>query len=157
MSFIGIISNKFNKIELENMLKKNFDNLEFITLKNDNIDNMRNVMFDILIINYEMKNIVQLKDIMKNSKYILVNCDVKIDSGLFDNIEAYVVTYGFNKKATIMVVSSDQDEIILDFQRNIKGINDINIESGEIKFLSKYPKKYFYEEIVCSIIKKIYG
>ena len=94
---------------------------------------------------------------LNNSSSILVNSDVKIDSNLFYEINAYVISYGFNKRATVTIVSCEQDELILDIQREINGLNNIKIDSGEIKVLVNYPKRYLYEGVVCEIVRKIYG
>ncbi len=155
MSFIGIITNKSNKIDLENKLKEKI-NFNIITIKAENISNIRNIKFDTIIINYDLEYSDEIREVLENTKNILLNSDVKIDLKLFENLTAYVVTYGFNKKATITIVSVEQEEIILGIQRDIS-INNKKIESKEIKFSSNYDKKYFYEDIVCKIIEILYG
>ncbi len=158
MSFIGIITNKSNKIDLENKLKNIINSSNnIITLKAENVSNIKNIKFDTVIINYELYYNEEIRNLLKNTKNILMNADIKIDLKLFDNLNAYVITYGFNKKSTITVISVEQDEIILDIQRDINNINNKNIESKEIKINSEYDKKYFYEEIVCKIMEILYG
>ena len=79
MSFIGIVTNSKNE---ESMVKKIFklfpaDNIIFITSKN--IDNIRNIQFETVVINGNIKDDVKLKNIINTS----------VNEGLFlrlDNI-----------------------------------------------------------------------
>lgn len=158
MSFIGIITNKSNRIDLEYILKsKKIPETNIIILRPENIENIKNVKFDILIINYGIKFYDKIKDIIKNAKIILINIDIKFDRKIFENIETYVITYGFNNRATVMITSSEQDEVILDIQRYIKSVNNKYIENKVIKIFPQYSKKYIYEEVVGEILKILYG
>ena len=76
MSFIGIVTNSKNE---ESMVKKIFklfpaDNIIFITSKN--IDNIRNIQFETVVINGNIKDDVKLKNIITKSKYVILNTDV---------------------------------------------------------------------------------
>ena len=79
MSFIGIVTNSKNE---ESMVKKIFklfpaDNIIFITSKN--IDNIRNIQFETVVINGNIKDDVKLKNIITKSKYVILNTDVELE------------------------------------------------------------------------------
>ena len=83
-----------------------------------------------------------------------MNSDFKNNLRLLDsNNVPYVITYGFSSKATITIISNENDEIILDIQREIENISKKKIESQEIKLESKFGKKHIYEEIAMKILE----
>ena len=63
-----------------------------------------------------------------------------------------VITYGFNTKATLTIISNENDDIILELQEDIQDIFDNKIERQEIKLKKKYGKKHIYEEIAMKIL-----
>ena len=63
----------------------------------------------------------------------------------FDNIKdlnAIVITYGFNSKATITASSVEEDNTLLCIQRNIKTIRQKEIEQQEIAIKNSSSNKY---------------
>ena len=66
--------------------------------------------------------------------------------------DQYVITFGFNSRATITIISNENDEIILDLQREIENLNKEKIESQEIKLENNFNKNRIYEEISMKIL-----
>ena len=153
MPVIGIISKNENIIEIEeNLIKYGINEKNIIIINEQNIANVCNVKFDILIIYEEITTTNVLKDIINNTKYIILNNDFKNNLVLDNNYEVYVITYGFNSKSTIMIISNENDEIILEIQREIEDLQKRKIDVQEIKFEKKLSKKHIYEEIAFKIL-----
>ena len=153
MPVIGIISKNENIIEIEeNLIKYGINEKNIIIINEQNIANVCNVKFDILIIYEEITTTNVLKDIINNTKFIILNNDFKNNLVLDNNYEVYVITYGFNSKSTIMIISNENDEIILEIQREIEDLQKRKIDVQEIKFEKKLSKKHIYEEIAFKIL-----
>lgn len=133
MSFIGIVTNSKNE---ESMVKKIFklfpaDNIIFITSKN--IDNIRNIQFETVVINGNIKDDVKLKNIITKSKYVILNTDVELEKEFWKDLNLTIISYGFNNKATFTISSVSENNIIICLQRTIKNIFDEKIEPQEFK------------------------
>ena len=153
MPVIGIISKNENIIEIEeNLIKYGINEKNIIIINEQNIANVCNVKFDILIIYEEITTTNVLKDIINNTKFIILNNDFKNNLVLDNNYEVYVITYGFNSKSTIMIISNENDEIILEIQREIEDLQKRKIDVQEIKVEKKLSKKHIYEEIAFKIL-----
>ena len=139
MYLVGIIEKTCNTIEMNRILEKNnIYKLYTISKMNEkNIDNFKNVKFDVIIINYEIsfENCkTNIRNILNNSKIVLLNIDYKRNLKTLENIESQVITYGFNKKATVTITSCDEDNIILGVQRGIMNLKKQKIENQELKY-----------------------
>ena len=100
-----------------------------------------------------MKRTEKVKEIIKESKYIILNTDFKENINLLDeNIEGMVITIGYNSKSTITIISNENEEIILEIQREIKGLFGEKIDCQEIKLKNKSEKNNIYEEISMKIL-----
>lgn len=133
MSFIGIVTNSKNE---ESMVKKIFklfpaDNIIFITSKN--IDNIRNIQFETVVINGNIKDDVKLKNIIAKSKYVILNTDVELEKEFWKDLNLTIISYGFNNKATFTISSVSENNIIICLQRTIKNIFDEKIEPQEFE------------------------
>lgn len=133
MSFIGIVTNSKNE---ESMVKKIFklfpaDNIIFITSKN--IDNIRNIQFETIVINGNIKDDIKLKNIITKSKYVILNTDVELEKELWKDLNLTIISYGFNNKATFTISSVSENNIIICLQRTIKNIFDEKIEPQEFE------------------------
>ncbi len=149
MSVIGIILNSNNIIEKENkLLDKNL-----IIINEDVANNFKNIKFDILIISEEMNKIEEIKEIVKNTKFLILNTDFKENLKLLDDIKASVITFGFNSKSTITIVSNENEEIILEIQREIENLVGKKVECQEIKLDNNYGKMQIYNEISMKILE----
>ena len=71
---------------------------------------------------------------INNSKYLVINTDIKYDLKILDKININVITYGFNSKTTITASSINEESILVCIQRNIKNINGKLIEQQDRKF-----------------------
>lgn len=133
MSFIGIVTNSKNE---ESMVKKIFklfpaDNIIFITSKN--IDNIRNIQFETIVINGNIKDDIKLKNIITKSKYVILNADVELEKEFWKDLNLTIISYGFNNKATFTISSVSENNIIICLQRTIKNIFDEKIEPQEFE------------------------
>ena len=97
---------------------------------------MKNVKFDIVIIYQETKQNENIKQLISTCKYLVINTDIKENLKLLEGIdisETTIITYGFNRKSSITIVSNENDEIILEIQREINNLKGEKIECQEIK------------------------
>ena len=157
MSVIGIITQNNNIIETEENINKYPINLEnTIIINEENAENILHVKFDIVVIYEDIKPTATIRKVLNGTKYLIINADYKNNLELVNqDTEAYVITYGFKSKSTITIISNENDEIILEIQREIEDINKQKIDPQEIKIERKFGKKRIYEEIAIKILKKI--
>ena len=139
MHFIGIFSNYLEyEIINQNIIKiVNRKDLELIHISSKNIENMRNIVFETIVlchqenINEEQKNI--LNKLCSNSMFIVVNADVFCNTKIISNKKINCISYGFNQKSTITISSIQEDKAILSIQRNINNLEEKTIEMGEME------------------------
>ena len=132
MSLIGIITNQKNEIYMRKELVKNSiaDNIIFINDKN--IINMKNIKFDIMVIDS------------------ILNMDMEIDIDNINDLSLKIITYGFNSKSTFSVSSVTESDIIICLQRTIYDITNKKIEPQEYQL-----KNYENIDIHAIIASKI--
>ena len=159
MFFIGIISNKdYSKIETE--LYKKLDKNEFtiINITNDTINAIKNIKYDVILI-VDVNSILPenndiLKQIINNSKYLVINTDIEYDLEILNDLEINVITYGFNSKTTITASSIGTDNLLVCIQRNIINIYGKIIEQQDKKvdITGKYNANYMLGIVAILII-----
>ena len=140
MAFIGVITSNKNeevlKKSIENILKNCSEKHSVIILTEENIQNMKNIKFNSIIINKENKIVENqknvLKQILKNTKYLIINTDIYKKMEIMQNINITVITYGYNLKSTVTASSINEERILLCIQRNIQINSKSNIEPKEI-------------------------
>ncbi len=154
MAVIGIITKSNNIIEIEKTLEKyGIHEKNIVIISKHTIENIKNVKFDIIIIFDQIEDDDILKKVLDSSKYLIINTDFKENMKLLDMAEdQYVITFGFNSRATITIISNENDEIILDLQREIENLEKKKIESQEIKLEKNFNKNRIYEEISMKIL-----
>lgn len=154
MSVVGIITSPNNIIEIEEKIKRNqINEKNIIIITKENIRNIKNVKFDIVVIFDETQEQEELKKVVKESKCVLLNSDYKENLKLIDeHTNSYVITFGYNSRASITIVSNENEEIILEIQREINLNKNQKIECQEIKMNNNFAKKYIYEEIAMKIL-----
>lgn len=154
MAVIGIITKSNNIIEIEKTLEKyGIHEKNIVIISKHTIENIKNVKFDIIIIFDQIEDDDILKKVLDSSKYLIINTDFKENMKLLDMAEdKYVITFGFNSRATITIISNENDEIILDLQREIENLEKKKIESQEIKLENNFNKNRIYEEISMKIL-----
>ena len=162
MAFIGIITSNKNEEILKksvlNILKNSQTKHNIIVINEENIDNMKNIKFNSIIMNKENnikenKKII-LKQILKNTKYLIINSDVYTRLDMITNINIAVITYGYNLKATVTASSINEEKILLCIQRNIKIDNKIDIEPKEM--YAEILASDVYITMAANIIKLLY-
>ena len=154
MAVIGIITKSNNINEIEKTLEKySIHEKNIVIITKHTIENIKNVKFDIIIIFDQIEDGDILKKIIDSSKYLIINTDFKENMKLLNMAEdQYVITFGFNTRATITIISNENDEIILDLQREIENLDKEKIESQEIKLENNFNKNRIYEEISMKIL-----
>lgn len=156
MPFIGIISeeNTENCIDRKITEKLGMQESSVLFIKEKSIENIKNIKFETVIITREFKKVELLKKILQNCTYVIINSDIQNNLSLLENINATIVTYGFNSKATITASSVNEEEIMICVQRTLESKNKEKIEPQEIKM-------EIYENANCTMaiasILLIYG
>ena len=162
MAFIGIITSNKNEEILKKAVIKELENCEtkhnVIIINEEYIDNMKNIKFNSIIMNKE-NNIkenrkIVLKQILKNTKYLIINSDIYTKLDIVYNINITVITFGYNLKATITASSVNEDKILLCIQRSIKVSDEKNIEPKEI--YADIIGKDVYNTMAANTVRLIY-
>lgn len=133
MSFIGIITNVKNETYMSKVLFKAFQEEQIIFITNKNIENMKNIRFETIVIDTELKNIEELKAILLNAKYVLLNADIELNLNMLRNLNLIVISYGFQNKATFTVSSVSETTIIICLQRIMNTIYGKRYELQEFE------------------------
>lgn len=137
MPLIGIIAKENDSNFIKNEILKNTIKTQFeiININKRSLENIKNITFEILIINENVKELLKtskyLEDIIKRAKYLILNSDISNDLEFFKENKINVVTYGLNRKATITVSSIKEDNVLICVQRNIENISKKIIEEQE--------------------------
>ena len=148
MLLIGIITDQ----KSENDIKKLLDNNNFLVennvifIKEKNIDNIKNVHFDTVVINKEIEKMDELNKLLVNAKNIIINIDTNIDNKDLNIVNSNLITYGFNSKSSITISSVTDDDVLIYLQRNIYN-NYGEIEVQEIK-IENNPNYSIYDLII---------
>lgn len=133
MFFIGIITNQKNEIYIKNKLCSILSEANIIFITENNISNIKNIQFETIIIDDNIKNKIELRKIISNAKYVILNTDINMNMNIINNLNLTIITYGFNNKATFTVSSMEETNIIICLQRIIINKKGIKIEPQEYK------------------------
>ena len=156
MFFVGIITNHKNEMYARKELLKIGMEENVIFISEKNISNVKNVKFETLIIDDGLENKIELRKIIENARYIILNSDVSIDLKLIDSLNLTVITYGFNNKATFTVSSIDESNMIICLQRVIYNVDNEVTEPQEFKLeVPENVEKHI--AISLYIMKVLYG
>ena len=164
MSFIGIISNNksFENIKRKIEKEMKIENVKLINLTEQNIENMKNVKFETLIIDSNLENFKSRKKIIEmicdKTKYIILNADIKLEMEMDICKKINIITYGLNQKSTITISSISDMQVLIYIQRNIININKkiLQVEEKSIK-LDLEKKLGLYEILIIYAILSIYS
>ena len=134
MSLIGILADN----NYENYLKKDFkeeiDNSQIFFLKEDSIENLKNIKFQTILIGKKINEHRKIiKEIAKKAEYLIVNTDITDNLSFLNDLQVQLITYGFNSKATITASSIDDNKIIVCLQRAITNVYGKQIEPQEFE------------------------
>lgn len=156
MIFIGIVTDSKSENNITELLKNNnsLNENSVIFIKEKNIDNIKNVHFDTVIINREFEKMDELNNLLNNAKNIVINMDVNINWKELNIISANIITYGFNSKSSITISSVTEDDVLICIQRNINS-NYGEIELQEIK-IENNENYSIYDLIAVLILFLIY-
>ncbi len=156
MAFIGIITDQKSESNIQKLLSNNkfLEKNNVIFIKEKNINNIRNVHFDTVIINKEFERINVLNKLLYHAKNISVNVDSNIREEELNIKDSNLITYGFNSKSSITISSVTDDDVLICVQRNIYN-NFGEIELQEIK-LENNRNYSIYDLMVVLVIFLIY-
>ena len=147
MTFIGFLTekkdeNKFKK-ELKTILQKSNIKAVVVAINEKNIENVKNIRFQTIIIDRNIENAEtdKLKSILKGTKYLIVNADV-IYMEKIQNMNLTLITYGFSSKSTITASSVDGEDMLFCLQRSVHSINNKKNEPQELKSSTRISNKY---------------
>ncbi len=154
MSFIGIITGQKNSVYAKNMIEKNLKNknVTVIVINDKNIENVRNIKFETIIMTEEIKKEEYLKKILRNTKYLIINADMRYNVSILKDIEIVAISYGFNHKSTVTISSIEEDNILVCIQRNMLDINGHLIEFQELSIKTESKDKNFKIDITMGLI-----
>lgn len=139
MSFIGVITDEKNEIYMKKKLQKllGIIDREVIIINESNIQNIKNVRFETILLGGNYNNIIEnietLKNMISYCKYLVVNVDTDYNLQMISDMDLKVITYGFNRKSTITISSVKEDNMMICIQRQIEDIYGNIIEPQESK------------------------
>lgn len=164
MSFIGMFAKQKEVEQIKKEIEKETKELkiEIIPINLKSIENIKNIKFDIVIMIDDLEKLKgkekYIKEILNNSKYLILNSDINSDINILKKVTAKTITYGLNQKATITASSIGEEEIIICIQRAFKDINDKIIEQKEVRRkLEKNNIKNIYNSLIKETIINIYS
>lgn len=156
MFFVGVITNQKNEQYVKRELSGIIPNNNIIFINDRNITNIKNIKFEVIIIDNKINNKIELRKIIADAKIILLNTDIQMNLETLNNLNLTIITYGFNSKSTFTVSSIEEKYIIICLQRNIYNSENIEIEPQEFRLeIEENIEKYI--SIAIFIIKKIYA
>ena len=164
MSFIGIVSDKrcFEKLKTELLKNIQNDQINIIHINLRSINNIKNIKFETIILENEIKKFINnktaLKKICENTKYILINTDINKDYDIIYNPTSIFITYGLNQKAHITISSITDTDVLVFCQKSIKNKlgKTTEIEERRIKINDKNKLKV-YEILILYTMFIIYS
>lgn len=137
MVLIGIVANKkcFEIIKTEIMKREKQINIIHITPLS--LENMKNIKFDTVIIEEDLKKYQnqkeQLKKICKEASYVIINTDINQEYKEIENKN--LISCGINQNAIVTISSNSEEDILIFWQKSIENKigNRIEIEERRIK------------------------
>ena len=160
MLFIGLIAKKKDVQSIRKDIKEK--EIEIIEIKENNIENLKNIKFEEIIflddINLKENEYIFLKELIQNSKHLIINTDISISILRKIGIEKpiKIITFGFNSKATITISSVKENKAIIFIQRDIMITEQKRIETQEKEIKLENNEK-IYNKIVTFIIKELHN
>ncbi len=148
MIIIGIVTDLKSESNIKKLLLVNkfLSDKSVIFIKEKNIDNIRNVHFDTIVINRGFEKIDELNKVLENTKNVIINVDMNLADKNICVENSNLITYGFNSKSSITISSVTDDEVLIYVQRNIYN-NYREIEVQEIK-IENNPNYSIYDLII---------
>ena len=164
MPFIGIIakesdSNFIKKEVIKNSINNRFD---IININKKSIENVKNIRFETVVINDDLteflNNSKYLEEIIKNSKFLIINSDVVKNIDVLLNNKINIITYGLNQKAMVTMSSIKTENILVCVQNKFENSEGKMIEEQEVNVeISKNNLKKICNSMAVFSILAIYG
>ena len=160
MLFIGLIAKKKDVQSIKKDIKEK--EIEIIEIKENNIENLKNIKFEEIIflddINLKENEYIFLKELIQNSKHLIINTDISISILRKIGIEKpiKIITFGFNSQATITISSIKENKVMIFIQRDIMIAEQKRIETQEKEIKLENNEK-IYNKIVTFIIKELHN
>lgn len=131
MPFIEIITDSKSQNQLNKVITKQMvNNCELLYIKEKNIENIKNIKLETLVLNRKIENIELINKIAGNTKNIIFNLDLNKE---ITNAESKKISFGYNSKSDITISSVKDDEIMICIQNTIESIYGKKIEPQEVK------------------------
>lgn len=171
MPFIGIISKESESNFIKKEVLKNAKNNKFevLNINKKNIENIKNIRFDVVVINDDIEDFFKtskyLEDIIKKSKFLIINTDMQ-GKDIFLNAnedmkllkDCEIITYGLNQKATITMSSIKSENILICVQNKFKNYFWKIVEEQEVNVeITKSNLKKISNSMAIFTILTIFG
>lgn len=132
MPFIEIITDSKSQNQLNKVITKQMvNNCELLYIKEKNIENIKNIKLETLVLNRKIENIELINKIAGNAKNIIFNLD--LNKEITNNAESKKISFGYNSKSDITISSVKDDEIMICIQNTIESIYGKKVEPQEVK------------------------
>ena len=164
MPFIGIFakesdSNFIKKEVIKNSINNRFD---IININKKSIENVKNIRFETVVINDDLteffNNSNYLEEIIRNSKFLIINSDVVKNFDVLVSNEINIITYGLNQKAMITMSSIKSENILVCVQNKFENCVGQMIDEQEVNVeISKNNLKKICNSMAVFSILAIYG
>lgn len=121
MSFVGILCTPKQERYVKPILNSNLQGMDVIVLKEDTIQNFKNITFDTVAVFTSKlpKEEEVLQKIINKAKHIVINSDEQMPFDIAKNSHGDVITYGFNTKSTVTASSVKDDSVLICVQNDI--------------------------------------
>lgn len=131
MPFIEIITDAKSQNQLSKAISKNIvKNADVLYIKEKNIENIKNIKLETIVINRKIENTEIIKRILENAKNVIINIDFNEE---MSHINKNTITYGYSSKADITISSVKEEELMICIQNTINSIYGGKIEAQEVK------------------------
>ena len=159
MSFIGIAAKKKVFEAIKNQIIEQIDDesISFVHINLRSIENIKNIKFEIIIIEDNLEKFKEYKQIVKkictDTQYLIVNTDKNPEYSTNN-----IISYGLNQKATVTISSIRESDILIYLQKTLKNKEKQPIEIEEQKIKRKEKSVLStYEILIIYILLKIFG
>lgn len=130
MPFIEIITDLKSQAQLSKIInKESVNNCEIMYIREKNIENIKNIRLDTLVLNQAIDKIEIIQKIVNNTKNLVLNIDLNENN--FEDVN--LISFGYNSKSDITISSIEEDEVLICIQNTITSIYGKKIEPQEIK------------------------
>ena len=163
MSFIGIVAKKkvFENIKNKMIEEIQDEAISFIHINLRSIENIKNIKFEIIIIEDNIEKFKEYKEILEristSAQYLIINTDKNLRYKKA-NKQNNIITYGLNQKATVTISSITANDISIYLQKTLENKEKKPIEIEEQRIGRKEKNGLqIYEILIIYTLFKIFG